>query len=57
MGTRNPYEVDRYAECSGKSTRGIRGAISNAAGMFGCLFTMGALFFGMLYVLWRASGH
>ena len=57
MGMRNPYEVDRYAACSGKSTRGIRGAISNAAGMIGCLFTMGALFFGMLYVLWRASGH
>lgn len=54
---RNPYQVDRYASQGGTAPRGVRGAVSRAAGMLGCLIAMGVLFLGMIYVLWRAGGN
>lgn len=54
---KSPYQIDRYAGSGIEAAHGLRGAVSKAAGIVGCLVAMGALFLGTIYMLWRVAGR
>mgnify|MGYP003369492991 FL=1 len=54
MMKRNPYSVDRYhVEPAG----GVRGALSQAAGLIFGIGAMAGLSLGMIFLMWRAGGR
>ena len=54
MMKRNPYSVDRYhVEPAG----GVRGALSQAAGLIFGIGAMAVLSLGMNFLMWRAGGR
>lgn len=57
LDMKNPYQIDRYATSESDAPGGVRGAVSRAAGMLGCLVAMGVLFIGTICMLWRVAGR
>lgn len=55
MNIRNPYEYNSYALDGEARPRGVRGLFDRAFGMVGCLAASAALFFGMMYLLGKAT--
>lgn len=57
MDMRNPYEIDPYGPDGAAAGDGATAPLRRAAELIGCLLTMAALFFGMIYLMGRVGGR